>query len=38
MVGREFRMIELMQELNAVSAQLVQPPRYTPDGGKVQNE
>ena len=28
MVGRELRMIELKQEINALCAQLGQPPRY----------
>ena len=28
MVGRELRMIELKQEVNAFCAQLGQPPRY----------
>jgi PAS domain S-box-containing protein len=32
MVGRELRMIELKQEINAVCAQLGQPPRYAVDG------
>jgi PAS domain S-box-containing protein len=31
MVGREFRMIELKKEINAVCAQLGQPPRYPMD-------
>jgi PAS domain S-box-containing protein len=30
MVGRELRMIELKQEINALCAQLGQPPRYQP--------
>ena len=30
MVGRELRMIELKQEINALCAQLRQPPRYGP--------
>ncbi len=28
MVGRELRMVELKQEINALCAQLGQPPRY----------
>jgi PAS domain S-box-containing protein len=28
MIGRELRMIELKQEINALCAQLAQPPRY----------
>jgi two-component system CheB/CheR fusion protein len=31
MVGRELRMIELKQEVDALCAQLGQPPRYEPD-------
>ena len=33
MVGRELRMIELKQEVNALCAQLGQPPRYGPEPG-----
>ncbi len=36
MVGRELRMIELKQEINAVCVQFGQPPRYTLDGEEVQ--
>jgi PAS domain S-box-containing protein len=33
MVGRELRMIELKQKVNALCAQLGQPPRYGPEPG-----
>jgi two-component system, cell cycle sensor histidine kinase and response regulator CckA len=35
MVGRELRMIELKQEINALCAQLGQPPRYQPEQNHV---
>jgi hypothetical protein len=34
MVGRELRMIELKQEIDALCAQLGQPPRYGPIPGE----
>jgi hypothetical protein len=34
MVGRELRMIELKQEINALCAQLGQPPRYGPEANE----
>jgi chromosome segregation ATPase len=34
MVGRELRMIELKKEVNALCAQLGQPPRYGPGADK----
>jgi chromosome segregation ATPase len=34
MVGRELRMIELKQEVNALCAQLGQPPRYGPEANQ----
>jgi PAS domain S-box-containing protein len=38
MVGRELRMIELKQEINAACARFGLPPRYAPDGEEVDHE
>ena len=34
MVGRELRMVELKEEINALCARLGQPPRYGPDANQ----